>query len=146
MDIGGAFGGLASGIATLVQLSRKARLRGSMESDVKLYLMMKDHDDFDTARKSLSELIDHQARLLCEIGSSPQKRNHASGFVGLVFTALLALPLFWLIPRWDSWWAVPLVVSDCLAVLLFLYATVSAWSNPPRPKTRRRDRRESPNE
>ncbi|MET8041214.1 hypothetical protein ABZU25_10115 [Micromonospora sp. NPDC005215] len=135
MDVGGAFTGFATAIATIFGLSRASRLRHAIDGNVKLFSEMKTHEELSAAGTKLAELIDLQVRRLLEIGdgSVKKERDPGGGFVGILFTALFALPIYWL-ARIDHWWAVLLLVADVLFVLVLLGATISAYRSPRRRK------------
>jgi hypothetical protein len=133
LDVGGAFGSFASAIETMFGLSRTARLRRAIEANVNLYKAMQEHDELMPASKHMSLLIERQAEGLLSDGdgSVRKQRNPSSFFVGMVFTALVALPESWLIRHLDHWWWWLLMVVDGLVIALFVYASIAAGLNPP---------------
>ncbi|MGH3663718.1 MAG: hypothetical protein ACRDTQ_17920 [Micromonosporaceae bacterium] len=133
MDVGGAFSGFASVLATLVQMSRVARLRTAIEANVKLYEALMGRPNLEEAAQPLAHLIEHEVKQLHQLGTEPPtERDPAGGFVGLVFTVILGLPLIWLIPPDGRWWAWLLIPLDILLVILVFGVAVSTWRSPPK--------------
>ncbi|WP_433128582.1 hypothetical protein ACQPWW_02170 [Micromonospora sp. CA-240977] len=134
MDVGGAFTGFATAIATIFGLSRAARLRHAIEANVKLLGEMKAHEELKASGGHMAELIELQVRRLQEIGDGTVKkeRDPGGGFVGLCCTLLSAVPLYFLASQLEHWWGVLLFAVDLVLVLLLLGATISAYRSPPR--------------
>jgi hypothetical protein len=127
-----AIGAATQGAARLLGLSKSARLRRSINEDVKLYGSLEGHDELKQAAAQVAGLVELETNQLVvrEIIAANRSYDWSNLIVGVFLAGLCALPLIWTFPPQALWhWPVA-IFSASVAVLFLVFGATMVRKQP----------------
>jgi uncharacterized membrane protein YoaK (UPF0700 family) len=133
VELIGAIGGITQGVARLLGLSKTARLRRAINDHIKLYASLENRDELKQAATQVAGLIELQTSQLVRREEEAARREYewSNLVIGIVVGAILAAPLWWLLPAQSLWQG---ALAILLAILAALFVIVGASMVRKQPK------------
>jgi hypothetical protein len=137
VELIGAIGGITQGVARLLGLSKTARLRRAINDHIKLYASLENRDELKQAATQVAGLIELQTSQLVRREEEAARREYewSNLVIGIVVGAILAAPLWWLLPAHSLWQGAVAIVLAILAALFVIVGASMVRKQPKAEKT-----------